>query len=361
MQAVTDAWAAAVTAGHQTVAYELDIYESGVLIAQGIPFTGGSLDVSTGGVRRHGRIEYEGLVSQVSPYGTEVTIKAGFVYTDGTTELLSVITGGIEEPEEADEGAGVRASFEVYDRSKSISDRKLSQPYYIASGTNVATAIRTLLLSRRSDLTFQFATTVRTTPTIVYPENTDPWDAAVALAQSIGMELFFNGAGVCVLRLVPSVDPADIAAVYTVGQSGCTLTRVARRRSTRDTFSHIVVTGETTATAAPVRADAYDTDPQSPTYYRGPFGDRPYFHQSSLITSSAQASEAAQGLLDQKSGFSEGVELALIPNVALDALDSVHVADSRLGINSLYTLDSYRVDFGPAGLMTAQTRTRRAT
>jgi hypothetical protein len=95
-------------------------------------------------------------------------------------------------------------------------------------------------------------------------------------------------------------------------------------------FSHAVVSGEGTGVATPVRADVTDTNPNSPTYVSGPFGDVPVFTTSPLVLTTGQATTKATAQLKRNLGQVEFLNLYLVPNPALDVNDVVSVTRARL-------------------------------
>jgi len=72
------------------------------------------------------------------------------------------------------------------------------------------------------------------------------------------------------------------------------------------TYNYVIVYGESVDNAVPVQAVAFDNDPNSPTYYLGPYGSsRP--PSSPADHHHAQAQQAANALLLAVKGASENV------------------------------------------------------
>lgn len=155
-----------------------------------------------------------------------------------------------------------------YDRSRKISRAKLTAPHVITTGTNYATAIRTLLTSRVSSTVYNFIPVTTTTPLLVFSPKDDPWARAQEMAASIGCELFFDRDGICTLRLIPDPSTTPVAATY-IEDETATLLDISRSRSDEEAFSHIIVVGASVGSTAPVLAHAYDVDPFSATYIGG--------------------------------------------------------------------------------------------
>lgn len=358
MYPVSDQFRAALAGQHQFTA-KLDILDQDGRVDQTIDILTGALDIdATSAVRRHGSVTVEGARDELDPYSTEVALRAGLVYPDGAEELVPLGVFGVSDPVQPDQGGGITTQCDLFDRAKSVSKRRLPQPYPIPAGGNLGVVIQDLLLSRRPDLVFDFVTTTATAPAGVLEELADPWDKVLQMARSAGMDLLFDTVGRCVMRPVVTLDDAQVAWSYIEG-TGQGMTKITKRRSTEQTYSHAIVTGETTYAAPVVRADAYDEDEDSLTYWRGPFGDQPTKLSSPYITTQEQADTAAKALLARSAGLSEGLELSAVPNPALDVDDLVLVVRGALAVNDIYALQTINLPFSVDGEMRATTRTRR--
>lgn len=75
--------------------------------------------------------------------------------------------------------------------------------------------------------------------------------------------------------------------------------------------------------ADPVEAVAYDDDPDSMTYFFGPFGMVPRFYASPVIYTEDQAYSAAVSMLRRSLGLPYGVAGEIAPNPALRPGDPV--------------------------------------
>lgn len=289
----------------------------------------------------------------LAPYGNELRPYRGIRF-ESTDELVPLGVFGISDVLVTEDASGVKIELEGFDRARRVSRARFTAAYTIAAGTNVATAIRTLISSRVTGLTYSFTTTTATTPLVVFDRGSDPWDAAAQLAQSIGCELYFDADGVCVLRTEPNPLTGAVVMRYAEGAQA-TFVDVKRKSTDAGVYSRVVVVGETTD-APPVVGEAFDNDPSSPTYFAGPFGDVPYFVVSGLITSTQQANDAAASLLRRKRGSSESVELTALVNPAHEAGDVIEVVRSAVGVSSRYVLDGFDVPLRASGTQTFRTR-----
>ena len=218
--------------------------------------------------------------------GIELTIRRGLKLADGTTEYVSL---GVFSTDDAtisrSVAGGVR--WTGSDRSKKIMRARFTDPYTIASATSLATAGTTLLTSRWSAVTTSFGNvpdTINAALAFEAGENSDPWDCARKMFADYGYDLNFDGLGQA--RAVSVPDPTTATAVFDFGSSSSNLVLSAETQGTFEgVYNGVIVTGEGSYLNNPVRAEAWDTNPASPTYYLGGYGKVPMFYSSPLITS----------------------------------------------------------------------------
>jgi hypothetical protein len=92
-----------------------------------------------------------------------------------------------------------------------------------------------------------------------------------------------------------------------------------------------------------VRAEAFDLQPNSPTYIYGDFGDVPYFESSPLIRTAEQAQAAADKRLLSVIGFTESFELLAGPNPVLELGDLIRVERAQSSTNHDYIISKITV------------------
>lgn len=231
------------------------------------------------------------------------------VFTTNTSEVSVQVSGAV--------------SWSGSDRSAKISRAKFIDPYSIASGTTLAEAGTTLLQSRFAGTPCDFDNVIATTsaPITFDPGgDSDPWQCARDLFNNHGYDLNFDGSGQA--RATPIPDPQTATAAFDFG-NGALLVDGSFSGSLEGTFSGVIATGEGSWVTAPPRAEAWDTDPTSPTYYLGSFGKVPLFHSSPMITTTDQAQEVASTMLAKLKGRTQGLTFTSIVNPALEPLDVV--------------------------------------
>lgn len=244
------------------------------------------------------------------------------------------------------------------DRAKKISRNRFIEPYQIAKGTPLAEAGGNLLKNRWAGVVYDFnavSEVVNAQLTFEAGADSDPWQCVRNLFADYGYDLYFNGEGVCVAKLIP--DPATTTTVFSFGSGDTNLVLDATTKgSLEQTYNGVVAMGEGTDVAVPVQAVVWDEDQQSPTYFG--YGKVPYFYSSPLLTTVAQCQQTARSMLAKVKGSSEELSWPAIVNPALEPLDVVEI---NVGGTSVCVLDSLTIPLKASDPMTAQAReTRRS-
>lgn len=285
----------------------------------------------------------------------EVVIERGLRLADGTDEYVSL---GVFSTDTAEYSADVNGTirWSGSDRSKKISRSKFIDPYQIPSGTTLATAATNLLKSRWVSTPVSFANvteTINTTITWDAGESTDPWAVARELFSDYGYDLSFDGFGTA--RAIALSDPAEESPVFDYGEGDSNLILDATiLGSFEKTYNGVIVSGEGTNVAAPVRAEVWDTDPSSPTYYLGSFGRVPYFYSSPLLTTTGMCSIVGNAILSIVKGKTESLNFPTIVNPALEPLDVISLTFN--GITQRAVLDQLTIPLQATEPMTATAR-----
>lgn len=366
MQSRSAAFDAAVIAGGRPTVTGV-VSRFGVVQASGLPILGGQVMVDGGADIRRTMSCYLGdsngtlsrqLSTTLSPFGNELALSAGFVGVAATVPLGVFRIDDVQA--ESDGSVSVGGS----DRASVIAEAKFESPYVVPVGTNVAEAIRLLLVSRYpGTLPMNLAVTPVTVPaTLVLQEGAqagDPWRVARTLAAAVGYELFIDAGGTAVLRPVPNPAALPTDWVYQPG-AGSLLLRVTNRVSSKGVKNVAVVTGESSSITTPVRATAEVTDAASPIYPSGAFGRRPDFSLTPIVSAVGEAQAAANARLLQIAGSGERLSFEAVPHPAHDAGDVVRITEASMGIDDLALLQSFSIDLGLTRSTQYETSGRRA-
>lgn len=377
MWPVTDAFKEAIRQSHN-IATRVEIFIEGSLVGL-LYANGGSVSVDS---RRNFRRTLSlsvvdpdrtltpgqgATTGLLTPYGTELAVYRGITYEDGSTELVPLgffVVTQVEVQEDAD---GEALSVQAVDRSIRISRNKFLDPYQIAANTSLESALDQLLRNRWVDVDTDFPVTGVSLPKVVIDAQSgnDPWAAAVSIAEAFGYDLAFSPDGVARLQIIPDPTADDPDEVYQDGSEAVLITMTRTFDNSRS-YNGVVVSSQGTATSVPVRAIAWDENPNSVTYRYGAFGQVPYFYESSLITTAEQAGQTALALLRKATGVAEAIAWSQIVNPAHDVLDVVRIQrSSNIGtaggspttpLDVVLLIDRLDIPLGAEGGMTATAR-----
>jgi uncharacterized membrane protein YgcG len=223
-------------------------------------------------------------------------------------------------------GGGLSLTVSGIDLSYAISRNTWSDIYYVEADTNYATAALEIAQNRLPGVTGDVSSTEVTAERLLFgtSQGADAWQDLQDMGTAIGYEAYFDP--VATFRFKAIADPALTPSVWTVSDAANPV-MVSYTRSISDstTYNNVVVSGESTSNEAPVTATATDLDPSSPTYALGPYNIVTTYFISAMITTQAQAQQAADALLLVVKGASETVEISMVPNPALEPGDVITV------------------------------------
>jgi hypothetical protein len=293
----------------------------------------------------------------LAPYGNEIRVERGVTYPDGTSELVSLGVFRIDDAEVEETPGSLQIRVAGRDRAARFEDARFETPYQIAAGTNYTGAILELLADAWPAIPTSFASTSLTTPALIAQEGDDRWAFAQDMARSMGMALYFDGDGTCVLS--PDLLSGPVATL--AEGDGGVLLQAGRQWTRQGTFNRVIATGENTGETAPSRGVATDDSPLSPTYYFGPFGKVPRFYVSPFITTDAQAESAAQSILDRELGTLEQVSFGAFVLPHLEPGDTARITRAATGIDEDHVIDQVTIPLSAAASMTGSTRARQVT
>lgn len=256
-----------------------------------------------------------------APYGNEIFIRRGIAFGGGSLEWISLGYFRINSVEQEEVNGALRVA--ASDRMVGIVEARLLSPVQFASTDTYGSVVDDLI-------------------TEVYPWATIEWDDATdtdALGRSLiaeeerydflnelvtsrGKIWYWDHRGVLVIKDVPPED--EPVWEVSAGANGV-LVSLSRELSRDGVYNAVVASGEALDDVEPSRAVAKDMNPASPTFWDGDFGHVPRFYVSPFITTNDQAQSAANALLRQKLGLPYSVDLAAVPNPALEPWDAVTI------------------------------------
>lgn len=340
MRDVTPEYLAAVNQS-QVARTVIDVYENNQLIYADLQITEGNHVTDDVDIRMSATFTCNDPkltpsdMNEVLMPGNEIRPRRGIVLPDGTPDLYKLGVLGISDTRVDDSGDGYNLRVDTYDRGRKVSRARMPKDWVIANNANVVDEIDRILSFRAPGVETNFPELPFTMPSNIIPQGEDPWEACRKMAESIGYDLFFDENGLP--TLVPVVDTVDTVSWEYTDDELSTLIYIFKQISDERSYSRVVVTGESTS-GVPVRAEAIDDDPNSPTYIYGPFGDVPYFMASSFIRTFDQAQAAAQRQLIKVIGFTENMQPLVGVNMVHEVGDAVHIKRELSATDATYTI-----------------------
>lgn len=271
--------------------------------------------------------------------GAELYIRSG-MYCNGQIEAFDQGWFGIVTSKVSDNTAGVTLAVTGTDRGRTISRNKVvGAPYIILPNINMVDAVITLWTSRMPGIHIKVTTpTTHVTTYTVLDEQADPWNIGLQLLESIGYVGYFAPDGSCIIKPIPDINDASLAVAWQYLEGpDCIMIDVDRDQDNTDIFNGQIVTGASTYGLTPARAEVWDNDPNSPTYYLGPYGKNPNFTQSDKVSYNAQALDMANGLLNKSKGLTEVISMSALPNHAQEEEDLIVLTRQRSGLSAVHT------------------------
>jgi hypothetical protein len=316
--------------------------------------------------------------SLLAPFGNEVFVETGIAggqtaSVNGKIDLTKVdwVPNGlfaIATSTVDDTSLDLTCTLDLYDRSWTIAQRALKFPYNVPATESANTVDEIVALlnmiwaedPKMAPLQYNILPTDATVPVASYPQGSDPWQAALDMAQAAGYELYFDRNGVCVGKPIPNpftqpivwnftdqeTDIAGYAGTGSTALGGSPFSTPAEVQivMTRDAIvNDVIIEGTGYANMAtyngngiettppPMLAEAYDNNPQSPTFIGGGMGDVPTFVQSALVTSGG-AQAYANNQLQIALSSSWTVTISIPPMGILDVDDVVSITRPRVGL-----------------------------
>jgi hypothetical protein len=284
----------------------------------------------------------------LTPYGTELRAYRGIRYSESEDdyEVCPLGVFRLSRSSITDNNAGSPViTLEAFDRSRTISRNKFKVPYVIAANTSLMTALQEIAKMTFPDCEFDVITSSLTaTAPQLYEAGADPWEAISKLARSMGCEAYFDVDGR--LAVLPPHDVNALTApdfTYIEGEGNIALD-MSREYSDEGVFNGYIVTGESVGDQLPpVRGEAWDENPTSPTYRFGPYGEVPGFITDSNAKTQEQCQAIAQAQLALTLGATSRLNMTGIVNPSYECSDVVQVKREKAKVDGLYVVDAFSV------------------
>jgi hypothetical protein len=357
MHPVSQAFLSSLRVSH-VVTIRVDAYRGDELLASDLPVVSGEVSVDSGSlVRRTLSLTVAdpsldpGLdpLAPLAPYGSELVVSRGIRFPDGEVEWCPL--GRFRVQEVSTSAGGAEVSVTGADRSSALQDARFTAVQAAQTSNTIPAEITRLVQAVLPGVAVtDRSSSTASTPAVFWEQ--DRIAAIDELAKAIGSEFYFGPDGTAVIAKVPSINDAP-AWWVDAGESGV-LVGAEMKLSREQTYNGVVASGENGDTP-PVTATVTDDDASSPTLWGGPFGTKPRFYVSPLITTAQQATDAATSILNRARGMTRQLDLSLVPNPALEGGDVIRVRFPDGSVET-HLVDALKVPLDPSSAMTLSTR-----
>lgn len=300
--------------------------------------------------------------SALTPFGTEVRPYRGARFTDGTEYAypLGVFRVSTSDVVDTTEN-GIEISVQCYDKSRTIQRDKFTGIYVIAVGINVIDAIKAVTERTFPDQEYDLVSTPRTvTAPMVFDAGGDPWDVISTLALSIGCSAYFDVYGRLAVAPAEDLNATPTPSFTYIEGPKCTMLDLTKSYTDEPGFNGVVVVGESPGDGlAPVRAEAWDMDPSSPTYRFGPYGEVPYVHTDQNVKTADDAQIVANQILQSMLGYTSQLSITTMVNPLLEAGMVVQVERAKSYVTGLYIADVFDIPLRSSATQSITVREKR--
>lgn len=281
---------------------------------------------------------------QLAVYGARLRITRGVEYGDGTQELvplgvfrLDSVDGDVSEGPVNLQGKGLEVA---------VADDKFTSPYRAVG--SVVSAITDLVRRSLPDADVISEITDQLIGSRTFDVEADPWAGCQEIAAAAGAEVYATPDGEFAIRVLPDLTATEPVWAVEAVEGGVYISG-SRAMTSDGVFNGVLARGENTSdSVAPVSALVVDNDPNSPTYWSGPYGRRPLFYSSSTLLSSAACLRAAQLKLAEARAPNASGDISSLPNPALEPGDVIRVTHPD-GSRELHQVASFSVPLDLGG------------
>lgn len=272
----------------------------------------------------------------------------------GEPQLEKQATLEIVDTDITEDGDGLKIDLDLQDKHKKIERARFFVVRKIGKSTNYADAFVNILQNVIPESQINITPTTHTTPLLSWDIEDDRLVAFSEMQTSIGYVNRFDGDGNA--QIHPDTDSSDDplwsfaeglgTEIETISGLAKAL-KTKRKLSDSKTYNGVIALGEPTGDDKPrIRAEAWDTNPNSLTYFdpakpqESRYGPVPFFYSSPFITTQAQALSAAKSRLPKVAGVVERVEVTTLPNPRVRCGHVAQIERPRIGAQGKYIVES---------------------
>jgi hypothetical protein len=295
----------------------------------------------------------------LAPYGNELFVRRGIAYGGGAVEWVSLgyfRINSVEQPQAL--GGDILVSGQ--DRMGLLAKAELNGTGFSAARTY-------------GQIVFDLISNVPLRP--LYPGSTIVWENTTLRDTAVGRQTAFDGdaftflddlitsiaqvwywdhRGYLVIKEAPNIDEPVWAV--DAGADGV-LVSMGKSISDEGVYNMIYVIGGSpdTGDPTPPQDAAYDTNPASPTYYLGKYGQVQKIITETLAVTIAQVRKLARATLQASIGLPASIDFTAVPNAALEPYDPITVK-LRAGEERVHIIRRMTIPLDVDNALSAQTK-----
>jgi hypothetical protein len=331
----------------RTMFAEMDIVYGGTVLENDVPLTSGSVTTDrTRNTRYEATVEigmYPWDSLPITSQGTRIRIRRG-VESIGVRESVQVGEYQVYDYKRTNRGtvSTTLKGLENY-LIEATFIRPIAPPYGASILGTISDLIHDVLPD--VDIVVQVSTDRLVSATGAWEQ--DRWgDAISSLAAGINAEVYAGYDGR--FYIVDTPDMNNLVGQYQIagGPGGVLISE--DRSDTRDgVYNGVSVsTNSSDQTVPPLWAFAYDNNPDSPTYFYGPYGQRVRYYSSQFFTSVVQCQGYANQLLFESLAPNQSLSIGTVPIPFLESGDPVTVVSQQDYPTGTYLINKTTLPLG---------------
>lgn len=314
----------------RTMFSEMDIVFDGVILENQVPMTSGSLSTDRSrNTRYEASVEigmYDWDTLPINSKGTRIRLYQG-LESIGVRERVQVGEYQVFSYKRTNRGT---VSTTLKGLENYLIEAQFIRPRTPPYGVSIIATITDLIheVLPDSEVVVQCSTDQLVRATGAWEK--DRWgDAITALARAIDAEVYCGYDGR--FYIVDAPDLASLAGQYRIaGGVGGVLVSEDRSDTRDEVYNAVSVSANSSdQTTPPLWAWARDNDPDSPTYFYGPYGQRVRYYSSQFFTAESQCQAYADRLLIESLAPNRTLSIGTAPIPFLEAGDPVTVESQQ--------------------------------
>lgn len=240
-------------------------------------------------------------------------------------------------------------TVEGLDAMQAVVDDRFMSPRTISGLTKVE-AIRQLLSESVPEYSLEVDSRIQDSTLWTTTFDESRADAVFEIARALGATVYALHDGGWRLQAVSELGPTS-APSWSVSWDDVVI--AAETVATREnTYNAVRASGESptgedgeASQLPPPMAIVYDDDINSPTYWHGPFGHKPRFYSSSVMSTEEQCAAAAGSILTSCRGLTRSLSLETMTHPGLEPEDIIGV-NAGHGSETLHIVDTVTIGLG---------------